>query len=244
MRARRLWLSIFLSILFTGIIFLLLARFRFSSNLANVIQSLGIPSEEASFVAIYPIGAIFSLSIVLILYVIIRVDKPNSWKEYLAIRTFDGKGVLYAFLIAATFNLTEVAFLNLMIFKPLEQFLISFGLPSSPTFGSVPDQYLFLNIVVLVLFWWIEVPEELFFRGYVQNRLQEKYGKNVAMLLSVVIWDLWHINGVAQYLRRFFSGLIAHGLIFRWRQNSYPVMLEHSIGNRIGTAIALINSHM
>lgn len=241
MKAHKLWLRILLGVLLTGIIFMLITGYRVS--LANVIQSFGIPSDEASFLAIYPTGAVLSFSIVLVLYVLIRVDKPNSWKEYLAIQTFDAKGVLYAFLLIGIFNFAEIAFLTQIIFKPVEQFLISFGLPSSPALGSLPKQYLSLNIVVLVLFWWIEVPEELFFRGYVQNRLQEKYGKNSSMLLSAVIWDLWHVPSAAQYFRRFFAGLII-AFVFRWRQNSYPVMLQHSIGNRIGTAIILISSRM
>jgi len=233
-----------MSILLTGIVFLLIVRLGIPSGIANLIQFFGIPGEEAVFVAIYPTIAILSFSIIFILYVLIRVDKPCSWKEYLAIRNFDAKGTLYAFIIAATFTLTATIFLDPMIFRPVEQFLASVGLPSSPTVGSLPKEYLPFNIAVLVLFWWLEIPEELFFRGYVQNRLQEMYGKNIAMILSVLIWDLWHVNGMAQYFRRFFSGLFVHGFVFRWRQNSYPVALQHSIGNRIGTAITLISSNM
>ncbi|MEM2608665.1 MAG: CPBP family intramembrane glutamic endopeptidase, partial [Thermoproteota archaeon] len=140
--------------------------------------------------------------------------------------------------ILGLFNLAEIAFLN-QILKPVEGFLTSLGLPSSPTLGSLPKQYLFLNMVVLALFWWLEVPEELFFRGYIQNRLQGEHGKNISMLLSALIWDIWHVHGPAQCLRRFFVGLIL-AFAFRWRQNSYPTMLVHSIGNRVGTAIILL----
>ena len=82
-----------------------------------------------------------------------------------------------------------------------------------------------------MVFWWIEVPEELFFRGYVQNRLQSVAGKNVAVFLSAVIWDFSHLFGLVSIAERFFYGLV-YAIVFRLRQNTTPTMIVHPIGNR------------
>jgi membrane protease YdiL (CAAX protease family) len=234
-------LKILVGILLTGTIFIGI-RIVATPAIAGILSGQGIPGDEAYFLAGYPSFAILSLSIVVLLWSLVKIDKPESWREYLAVRTFDGRGTLYALFIGFALNFAEIALLNQILFKPVESFLEQIGFPAEEITGSLPAQYLSLNLFILAVFWWIEVPEELFFRGYVQNRLQDRNGKNVAVFLSAILWDLWHIYGAAQYLRRFFFGLIFLALVFRWRQNSYPVMISHSIGNRLGVAFSLIAS--
>lgn len=84
----------------------------------------------------------------------------------------------------------------------------------------------------MLLFWWWNIPEELFFRGYIQNKLQDVTDKNTAMFLSALIWDVAHLWGLVNILERFLSGLIQLALPFRLRQNTTPPMIVHSVGNR------------
>jgi len=83
----------------------------------------------------------------------------------------------------------------------------------------------------LLLFWWVEVPEEMFFRGYIQNKLQALARKNVAVFLSALVWDLAHLWSLANLLERFFYGLI-YAIVFRLRQNTTGPMIVHPLGNR------------
>jgi membrane protease YdiL (CAAX protease family) len=55
---------------------------------------------------------------------------------------------------------------------------------------------------VLLTFLLIALPEELFFRGILQNLLETRVGKNLALLIAAVIFGLSHFN---------------HGAIFNWR---------------------------
>jgi uncharacterized protein len=55
---------------------------------------------------------------------------------------------------------------------------------------------------VLVTFLLITLPEELFFRGILQNLLETRIGKTSALVIAAVIFGLLHFN---------------HGAIFNWR---------------------------
>jgi membrane protease YdiL (CAAX protease family) len=91
-------------------------------------------------------------------------------------------------------------------------------------------QAIFLTTFTLA-FWWSEIPEELFFRGYLQNQMQEIAGKNAAVIFSALCWALAHLWGLANTLERFTLGL-AYAIVFRIRQNTTGPMIAHPVGNR------------
>jgi membrane protease YdiL (CAAX protease family) len=55
-------------------------------------------------------------------------------------------------------------------------------------------------------------------------------GKNIAVPLSAVMWDLSHLLGLVGIAERFFYGLV-YAVVFRLRQNSTPTMIVHPIGH-------------
>jgi membrane protease YdiL (CAAX protease family) len=56
-----------------------------------------------------------------------------------------------------------------------------------PGFGSIAGGWIFT-------FFFIAVPEELFFRGWVQNLLERRIGRMPALLLTSVLFGLSHFN--------------------------------------------------
>ena len=49
-------------------------------------------------------------------------------------------------------------------------------------------------VAVLVTFFLIAVPEEIFFRGWIQNLLERRLGSTVALCITAVIFGLSHFN--------------------------------------------------
>lgn len=73
------------------------------------------------------------------------------------------------------------------------------------------------------------VIEELIFRGIILNGLKVKYGNNLALLLSSVLFAIIHVQP-AQIITAFFMGLV-FGYIFIKTNNLGLVILLHSIAN-------------
>jgi len=169
---------------------------------------------------------------------IIKKEKVKSFRSFFKIETLDIKGIWLCLGLGLIMQVINAAFLFKLLLEPARNFLISLGISGQKIgLGSgemVPllssSQAIFLT-VFLLLFWWVEIPEELFFRGYIQNKLQDIVGKNIAMFLSALIWDISHLWGLINILERFFYGLI-YALVFRSRQNTTAPMIVHPIGNR------------
>lgn len=186
-----------------------------------VIPFLSLAAFEISFIAL-----------------IIKTQNVKDYRSFFKIEHLDVKGIWLALGLGIVLQVINVAFLWKFLLEPVRNFIISLGILGDKIgFGSgeiVPllstSEAIFLTIFLFV-FWWVEVPEELFFRGYVQNKLQDVAGKNTAMFLSALIWDVAHLWGFVNILERFFYGLV-YAIVFRLRQNTTPTMITHSIGNR------------
>jgi uncharacterized protein len=77
-------------------------------------------------------------------------------------------------------------------------------------------------VAYLFTFFFIAVPEELFFRGWLQNLLQRRIGPQRALLITAVIFGLTHFNKRALYFNWRYVLLAAIAGIFygrAWRQN-------------------------
>jgi membrane protease YdiL (CAAX protease family) len=111
-----------------------------------------------------------------------------------------------------------------------------------------------LSILFASLFPFIE---ELGWRGYVLDRLQEKYSALVSSLILGTVWSLWHLPtffirgsyqeslgiGTPEFWL-FFAGIIPLTFAFTWVYNSMnrstlAVILFHSMVNFTGELIAL-----
>jgi len=74
---------------------------------------------------------------------------------------------------------------------------------------------------VLVTFLLIALPEELFFRGILQNLLQTRVGKHLALVIAAVIFGLSHYNHGASFNWRYVLLASIAGIFYgrAWRAN-------------------------
>lgn len=199
--------------------------------------------------SLFPASTAFILQIVIsfiscgifmtaFVYFLFKKEAKTNFRSFYKIERLDVKGIWLAVVLSIIIQIINVAFLYKALLEPCRDFLISMGLYGGKIgLGSVeivpllsPSEAVFLT-VFLTLFWWVEIPEELFFRGYVQNKTQDIIGKNFAMVLSAFLWDIAHLFGLVNFVERFIYGLV-YGFIFRVRQNTTPTMLIHPVGNR------------
>lgn len=73
--------------------------------------------------------------------------------------------------------------------------------------------------------------EELLFRGYILKGLRNKYGMTVALLVSSVIFAVFHLN-IVQILNAFIMGII-FGLLYIKTGSVFSCMLAHILNNSI-----------
>lgn len=74
----------------------------------------------------------------------------------------------------------------------------------------------------LFTFFFIAVPEELFFRGWLQNLLERRIGRNRALLLTAVLFGLAHFNKLARQFNWRYVVLAALAGVFygrAWRED-------------------------
>lgn len=78
-----------------------------------------------------------------------------------------------------------------------------------------------LPLAALFTFFFIAVPEELFFRGWLQNLLERRMGRYPALLMTAVVFGLAHFNKRAIYFNWRYVVLAAMAGVFygrAWRQ--------------------------
>ncbi len=200
----------------------------FNSFSAGNAYVLGI---TLSFVTIAALEIIFLL-------VLVKREGVKDIRQFFRTERLDIRGIWLCFGLGIFIQAINAVFLWNLVLRPARDFLASHGFGGSliglGTGSTVPlispTLALWLTIFLLI-FWWIEVPEELFFRGYLQNKLQSIISKNKAAVASAIIWDLAHIWGLVSIVERFLYGLL-YGFVFRVRQNTTPTMIVHPLGNR------------
>ncbi|NIU38543.1 hypothetical protein GWN65_00815 [Candidatus Bathyarchaeota archaeon] len=116
-------------------------------------------------------------------YVLFKKEDGKDFRSFFKIEYLDIQGIWLALVLGIVLQIINISFLWKLLLEPARNFLISIGIAGGKIgLGSgeivpllSPLEAAFLT-VFLLLFWWIEVPEELFFRGYIQNRLQDVTG--------------------------------------------------------------------
>jgi membrane protease YdiL (CAAX protease family) len=91
--------------------------------------------------------------------------------------------------------------------------------PVWPGFGAIAFAWVFT-------FFFIAIPEELFFRGWLQNLLERRMGRNRALFLTAALFGLAHFNKRAVYFNWRYVLLAAIAGIFygrAWRK-------QHRVG--------------
>jgi hypothetical protein len=79
-----------------------------------------------------------------------------------------------------------------------------------------------LGVAFFFTFFFIAVPEELFFRGWMQNLLERRMGRTAALFLTAILFGLAHFNKRAAFFNWRYVILAALAGTFygrAWRQN-------------------------
>jgi hypothetical protein len=135
---------------------------------------------------------------------------------FVLIRRLEGTGFDLRLRIAdLAIGLREVAF-----YMPLALALgLSLGFlhlhRAWPGFGMIAGAWIFT-------FFFIAVPEELFFRGWLQNLLERRIGRTPALFVTAALFGLAHFNKRAAYFNWRYVLLAAVAGIFygrAWRRN-------------------------
>jgi membrane protease YdiL (CAAX protease family) len=203
---------------------------------------LGLPSSEAAYLTIFTFQAWASgIGYLIVLWIVVRIEKPADWKAFFTLDKVDWPGVwLYVALLLGLAAL-EALFLRRLVWTPIENWLISLGFWTETLPSQLPRRYLWLNLLVLPLMTWLEALEEIYFRGYLQRQMTKRLGAFWGITLSVLLWDLWHLQNPAAYVRRFFAGLIS-GLTFHLRGRVWGPMIGHPAANRVNAIQWLFSS--
>lgn len=190
---------------------------------------------ELGYLEFVTTGLLIGLSLTVLVLVTIWLERPSNIRQFFKLGSLDWTSLAAIVIGIGVLDLLEVAFLRQTLYEPLRLFLVSLGLWGQPTLETniVPDASMTgLNLLLLLLMAWIEAPEEVFFRGYVQNHLQEHVGATWAALVGAIVWDAWHISAPAEFFRRLLFALL-FSAVFRWRQNTTALAVVHPLLNRL-----------
>lgn len=97
-------------------------------------------------------------------------------------------------------------------------------------------------LVAMLLFFPIGFGEEIFWRGYLQRTLSQKYTAKIALILTVFFYTAVHLPTLNPVL--ILAALIVGiywGLIFLWRGNIVAALISHMIWDPLIFIIAPVN---
>ncbi len=206
------------------------------AGIQQVVESAfpGLDRGEAAYIAFIARTLLFGLGTMVLVVAVVALERPTNVRAFFKLGPIDWPGIGLLFVLLAFLNALEILVLGRFVYAPLGRWIASLGLP--PTFVAPPltpdPQLAGLNLALLLLVIWVEAPEEIFFRGYVQNRLQRFMGVNGALLAAAVLWDAWHAFDPPGFPRRLLFG-VGLGLVFRVRQNTTPLAIGHPLANRL-----------
>jgi hypothetical protein len=145
-----------------------------------VLASVGVPVEFHFLEAAFPHPGLTSLSKLLL------VD--SALYSFLVVRRMNEVG--YDF--RPKFSDLLIGLRELLFFAPI---VIGLGLALHfiTPHGGLPSAAAAFSAVVITLF-FVAIPEELFFRGLLQNLLEPRIGRTGALWISAVIFGLSHFN--------------------------------------------------
>jgi membrane protease YdiL (CAAX protease family) len=204
---------------------------------------LGVPPSEAAFLSYFTFLAwLTGLGYILVLWLVVRIETPADWKAFFTLDRTDWRGVWMVVAILALILVLDTLVLQQFVWGPVESWLVGLGLWTEPALPPPPRAYLWLNLVVLLLMSWLEMAEEVYFRGYLQRQITARMGAAWGMALSMLLWDLWHVKSPAAFLRRFVVGLVSYAFVTHARRRIWGSMLAHPLGNRINAILLLLRS--
>ncbi|MBN1633068.1 MAG: CPBP family intramembrane metalloprotease [Ignavibacteria bacterium] len=141
-------------------------------------------------------------------------------KEYNYIREII-IGIASAVILYGVFYLGKIILDSSALIPNLEQNIS--GVYASK--GIIPEW-----VIAILLFFPAGFGEEIFWRGYIQRKFSEKYGKMLALIITVFFYTTVHISTLnpVLMLAAFIAG-IYWGLIFIWRGNIIAPLVSHMV---------------
>lgn len=156
--------------------------------------------------------------------------------------------IFFAALVIFIYSLTDKRTLRIIrpekgdlivgVLSGLFLFFVFFGI-STILKNFLPDMYVYVDEVKslkqlvppyqsfpITLF--VSISEEMFWRGYVQRRLMETFGKlkgYIFMILAYVFGHIFTFN-ISLVVAAFGAGLV-WGFAFVWRKDLTPVIISH-----------------
>jgi membrane protease YdiL (CAAX protease family) len=176
-----------------------------------------------------------------------KEGRRDYWKRIISFKRIPAKWYLVIFLFVPVLNILAVLLDVLTGGSGATWGEAALNLVSTPL--SIIPSILFASLIPFI--------EELGWRGYVLDRLQEKRSALVSSLILGVVWSLWHlplffvqgsyqaglgVGTLAFWL--FFIGIVPLSLVFTWIYNNtgrstLAVILFHSMVNLTGELMAL-----
>lgn len=135
---------------------------------------------------------------------------------FLVIRQLDGVG----FSLRLRWRDAAIGLRELALYTPIA-IVLGLGL-GFLHFHAVWPRLAQVAVALLFTFFFIAVPEELFFRGWLQNLLERRIGRYPALCLTALLFGLSHFNKRAAHFNWRYVLLAAIAGIFygrAWRQN-------------------------
>jgi membrane protease YdiL (CAAX protease family) len=205
-------------------------------------SGLGLPPPEAAFLAYFAIQGLSGLGMIIAIWLVVHIEQPIDWKAFFTLDRVDWRGFWMVIVISGLLLALDGWFLGSLVWEPIQSWLMNLGLWTGPSVPIAPHAYRWLNLIVLLLVVWIEIPEELYFRGYLQRQITARRGAFWGITLSLLLWNLWHLNNPAAFVRRFFAGLLSFALVVHKRGRVWGSMLGHPVSNRLGVILRLSRS--
>jgi membrane protease YdiL (CAAX protease family) len=202
--------------------------------------SVGFPSSEAAFLSLFSLGFTLGLAILLVLCLLALADRKTDWRTLFTLQSTDWPGFFALFAIGAVVATLEAVGLRTLVFNPVQTWLIRCGARSEIQLPLPPLSYFYLNLGVFLAVSWVEMVEEVYFRGYLQPVLVRRLGPWRGIFLALLLWDLWHLWNPAMLLRRFVINLPS-AILVHLRGRVWCSMLAHPLGNRLGTLLWLLS---
>lgn len=100
--------------------------------------------------------------------------------------------------------------------------------------AASPGEVAYLSIILIIV---TPVAEELFFRGYVYTTLRSRWGKKESLVISGLIFSLFHFY-IIQFLPVFVAGCLL-AWVYEKTKSLIPSIVAHAVVNGIVVTVLL-----
>jgi len=230
-----------LLILLTFIVIIMVPILSFF-NIFPSLQSMNFEEMTRSWGIFFEI---FALAIQLAMFIFTLILVPIVW--YLFVNKLSLKQSLKQMRL--TLKNIDIAFLwailsiiiIFVIYFVFVYFLISFGVDPEDL-GNIQDLEVFFSPVTLFLLISIQpIGEEIFFRGFLLEKIEGSAGKNIAIVTTAVLFGLAHMSYGKVYPVIFpiIIGLILGYIVIK-TNNLYSSIMAHVLFNVISFVLAIL----